>query len=78
MTTYYLWVFLFVIGIYLVYTDFNIARFIDLTFRLIKFQYEKIKWWIWINPKTPWAKYMIWRNSLKIAKELQKELSNKK
>ncbi len=74
MNFYYFWFFLFAMGIYLVYTDASIARFIDLISRLSKFQYEKTKWWLIHNPQNPVVKYMMWRRSWKLAKELQDEI----
>lgn len=74
MNLYYFWFFLLATGIYLVYTDFSIARFIDLVTRLIKFQYEKTKWW-WIhNPRNPIVKYIMWRRAWKLAKEIRDEI----
>jgi hypothetical protein len=62
---------------YLIVTDASVAKLVVFISRLAKFQYEKVKWWVWHNPKTPWASYIIWRRSMKIAKELEKEFSNK-
>jgi hypothetical protein len=36
----------------------------------------KTKWWILYNPENPIIKYMIRRNSYKLAKQLQKEFKN--
>ena len=58
---------------YLIVTDESVAYAFTLVSKLIKFQYEKTKWWIWNNPQMPWAKYLMWRRSLRIAKELEKE-----
>jgi hypothetical protein len=74
MNSYYFWVFLLSVSIYLVYTDASIARFVDLMSRLIKFQYEKTKWWLIHNPQNPVVKYLMWRRALKLAKELQDEI----
>jgi len=43
--------------------------------QLARVQYEKVKWWALHNPANPLIKYLIWRRSMKIAKELQKELA---
>lgn len=74
MNSYYFWVFLLSVSIYLIYTDASIARFVDLMSRLIKFQYEKTKWWLIHNPQNPVVKYLMWRRALKLAKELQDEI----
>lgn len=28
-----------------------------------------------MNPKTPWAKYIMWRRSMRLAEDLMKELN---
>jgi len=43
--------------------------------QLARVQYEKVKWWALHNPANPLIKYLIWRRSMKLAKELQKELA---
>ena len=40
---------------------------------LMKVQYQKVKWWILYNPTNPIVKWLMWRNALRIAKELEKE-----
>jgi hypothetical protein len=44
--------------------------------KLIKFEYEKKKWWFLNNPRNPVVKYLMWRRSYKLAKELQDELKS--
>ena len=75
MTSYYVWFVLFAIVAYLIVTDNSIARAFYLITQLIKMQYEKIKWWILHDPSNPIVKYLIWRRSMKIAKELQDEFN---
>lgn len=74
MTHYYLLFIIFVFLAYLIATDNSVAYAVELVFKIIKFQYEKTKWWIWNNPKLPWAKFLMWRRALKLAKELENEL----
>ena len=64
----------FVFLLYLIVTDLSVATFVNFLFGKIKFEYEKRKWWIWNNPKTPWARYIMWRRCLRLAKELDHEL----
>jgi len=45
--------------------------------QLARVQYEKTKWWIAHNPANPIIKYLMWRRSMKIAKELMEELAQK-
>jgi hypothetical protein len=42
---------------------------------LLRFQYEKTKWWILHNPANPVVKYIMWRRAMKLAKEIEKSLS---
>lgn len=74
MTTYYFWFFLFAIFGYFIVTDNSVARAFHMLVQLLNFQYQKMKWWILHDPKNPIVKYLIWRRSMKLAKELQEEL----
>jgi hypothetical protein len=74
MEIYYFWFFLFAITAYFVVTDESVAKLVDYATKLLRFQYEKTKWWILHNPKTPWAKYSIHRRSMRLAEELLKDL----
>jgi len=58
---------------YLIVTDNSVAYVFILVSKLIKFQYEKTKWWILHNPANPVVKWLMWRNALRMAKELEKE-----
>ena len=62
----------FCIG-YLIVTDASVARLFVLVTELMKVQYQKVKWWILYNPANPIVKWLMWRNALRIAKELEKE-----
>ena len=62
----------FCIG-YLIVTDASVARLFVLLTELMKVQYQKVKWWILYNPANPIVKWLMWRNALRIAKELEKE-----
>ena len=62
----------FCIG-YLIVTDANVARLFVLLTELARVQYEKIKWWVLYNPANPIVKWLMWRNALRLAKELEKE-----
>lgn len=75
MEYYYFWFFFFAIVGYFIVTDSSIAKLFDFTVKLIKFQYEKTKWWIFHNPANPIVKYMMWRRAMKMAKELEKEFN---
>lgn len=74
MTTYYFWFGIFVFVGYLIVTDNSVAYAFALVLKLIKFQYEKQKWWLLHNPRNPVVKWFMWSRALRIAKELEKEL----
>jgi hypothetical protein len=78
MEYYYFWFFLFAISAYFIATDESIAKAFYYVCKLIKFEYEKTKWWLLNNPRNPIVKYLMWRRALKMAKELEKELLNDK
>jgi hypothetical protein len=75
--TLYFWLGLFLIVGYFVVTDNSLATFLVLTQKRIEIEYEKLKWRIMQSPDNPIVKYMIWRRSMKLAKELRKELNEK-
>ena len=77
MITPYFWLGIFLIIGYFVVTDKSLATFLVLTQKRIEIQYHKLKWWITQNPDNLIVKYMIWRRSIKLAKELRKELNEK-
>ena len=64
----------FCIG-YLIVTDASVARLFVLLTALARIQYQKIKWYILYSPTNPLVKFMIHRRSLRLAKELAKELN---
>jgi len=77
MITSYFWLGVFLIIGYFVVTDKSLATFFVLTQKRIELEYEKLKWRIMQSPDNPIVKYMIWRRSIKLAKELKKELDEK-
>jgi len=58
---------------YLIATDDSVAYAVVLVSKIVKFQYEKTKWWLLHNPANPVVKWFMWRRALKLAKELEKE-----
>jgi hypothetical protein len=36
---------------------------------------RQTKWWLLYNPRNPIVKWLMWRNALRMAKELEKELN---
>ena len=76
MEIYYFWFFLFAVAAYFIVTDESVAKLVNYASKLIKFQYEKTKWWILHNPANPIVKYLMWRKAYKLAKQLQDELKS--
>jgi hypothetical protein len=73
MTAYYFWFGIFIFVFYIVATDDSVAYAVTLVSKIVRFQYEKRKWWLLHNPANPIVKWLMWRNALRIAKELEKE-----
>jgi hypothetical protein len=77
MNASYIYFIIFFCIAYLIITDQSVARAFYLLTQLARVQYEKVKWWLIYNPSNPIVKYLIWRRSYKIAKELQNQLNSK-
>ena len=77
MTAYYLWFSIFILVAYLIATDMSVAYSATLISKLMKFQYEKTKWWLIHNPANPIVKHLIYRKSMRMAEELMKEIAEK-
>ena len=73
MTSYYFWFGIFMFVGYLIATDDSVAYAVVLVSKIVKFQYEKTKWWVLHNPANPVVKWFMWRRALRIAKQLEKE-----
>jgi hypothetical protein len=58
---------------YLIATDDSVAYAVTLVSKIVRFQYEKQKWLLLHNPRNPIVKWLMWRNALRMAKELAKE-----
>ncbi len=76
-STYTYFVIFFCIA-YLIVTDQSVARAFYMLTQLTKVEYEKTKWWILHNPANPIVKYFMWKRAMKLAKEIEKEIINKK
>lgn len=57
----------------MIVTDSNVAAFVNLIFKMVRFEYEKRKWWLLHNPQNQIVKWLMWRRSMKMAKEIMKE-----
>ena len=72
-----IWILLFVFIAYIIITDSSVARLFVIISHWTLNEYEKLKWRLLYLPFSPIAKWSIHRNSLKLARELQKELDEK-
>jgi hypothetical protein len=75
MNPLYVWFIIFSCIGYLVVTDASVARLFVLLTSLVRIQYQRIKWLVLYNPANPIVKWLMWRNSLRLAKELAKKLN---
>ena len=75
MNPLYVWFLIFACIGYLIVTDASVARLFVLLTGLARIKYQKIKWFLLHNPSNPLVKFMIHRRSLRLAKELAKELN---
>ena len=77
MESYYIWIIVFSIIGYVIVTDKSVADAFVYIFDIIKNRIIREMWWIKNNPRNPIVKYLMWRRSMRLAKELQKELTNR-
>ena len=70
--------FIFAFLAYFIVTDGSVAKGFYLIIQILKSKYEITKWWLMNNPSNPAVKYMIWRRSMKIARELEREINDKR
>ena len=54
--------------------ELKALHLIYLLFDLVKLKFQILKWKILLDPRNPIVKYLTWRQSLKLAKELLKNL----
>lgn len=73
----YIYLTIFFCIAYLIITDQSIAKAFYMLTQLARVQYEKVKWWVAHNPANPIIKYLMWRRSMRLAKELMEELAQK-
>ena len=72
----YIYLIIFGCIAYLIVTDESIAKAVVFIAEIVKNKFLIFKWWFIHNPKTPWARYSMYRNSMKMAEELMKEFEN--
>ena len=73
MSSYYFWFGIFIFVFYLVATDDSVAYAVVLVSKIVRVRYERTKWWLLHNPRNSIVKWLMWKNALRIAKELERE-----
>lgn len=73
MESYYIWIVIFSIIGYTIVIDKNVADAFVYIFGIIKNRIIREVWWLKNNPSNPIVKYLMWKKSIKLAKELEKE-----
>lgn len=77
MESYYLWIFIFATISYVIVSDKNVVDAFVYIFYIVQNRIIREIWWLKNNPSNPIVKYLMWRRSLKLAKELEKEFNEK-
>jgi len=77
MTAQYVYLIIFACAAYLIVTDESVAKAFYYVTKILQNKFAVFKWWLIHNPQTPWARYIMWRRSNQIARELMKELEKK-
>ena len=69
---------MFAVVAYIIVTDDRAAAAFVYVSKLANTEIRRHWWWLTNNPKNPVVKYMIYRRSLRIAKELMVEINKNK
>ena len=78
MDSHYILFAIFAVAAYFIVTDESVAAAFYYVTRLVKAYIQRQLWWLLHNPRNPVVKYMMWRRSMKLAKELQKYFDENK
>jgi hypothetical protein len=73
MNPYYAWLIIFGIFAYFIAVDQSIAYVFTVMTKLLRFQYQKCKWWLFHNPRNIIVRWIMYRKSMRMAEELMKE-----
>ena len=76
MTIQLAWFALFAVAAYFIVTDDSVAAAFFYVTRLVKAYIQRQWWWFLHNPRNPVVKYLIYRRSLKLARELTAKINN--
>ena len=77
MTAQYIYLVIFGCAAYLIVTDESVAKAVYFVSKIVQNKFATFRWWLVNNPRTPWARYLMWKRSNQLAKELMKELESK-
>jgi len=66
------------VAAYFIVTDESVAAAFFYVTKLAKAYIERHWWWITNNPRNPVVKYLIYRRSMRLAKELMEKINNYK
>ena len=69
---------MFAVVAYIIVTDERAAAAFLYVSKLANTEIKRHWWWVTNNPRNPVVKYMIYRRSLRIAKELMVEINKDK
>ena len=69
---------MFAVAAYIIITDERAAAAFLYVSKLANTEIKRHWWWLTNNPRNPVVKYMIYRRSLRIAKELMVEINKDK
>ena len=69
---------MFAVVAYVIVTDERAAAAFLYVSKLVDTNIRRHWWWLTNNPRNPVVKYLIYRRSLRIAKELMAEINNEK
>jgi hypothetical protein len=75
MTAQYVYLIIFACVGYLIATDESVAKAFFYITKILQNQFTIFWWWLKNNPRNPIVKYLIHRRSLRLAKQLAKELN---
>ena len=69
---------MFAVVAYIIVTDDRVAAAFLYVSKLANTEIKRHWWWLTNNPRNPVVKYMIYRRSLRLAKELMVEINKDK
>ena len=69
---------MFAVVAYIIVTDERVAAAFLYGIKLANTEIKRHWWWLTNNPKNPVVKYLIYRRSLKMARELMAEINKDK